>query len=172
MIFPWPGSHPGWRDKWKPLGTLTMTMLTLYRGVTASLSQSQVYKQRSLQGGRSSFLPFIRHHLGTQPRWDSPLSLAWPGSLSFCLSDSLTLLFSLPITEGPPCQDPCGQNRELQCLPAQQAQWTPQRGAGADGRCLGDLGWGDGGEDGGHQRSHPKAPNFPQVAATLHIRLP
>lgn len=92
MIFPWSGSHPGWRDKWKPLGTLTMTMLTLYRGVTAFLTQSQVYKQKSVRRGRSSFLPFITW----EPNLAGTAHCRWLGQ-AHCLfvSQSHSLFYSL-----------------------------------------------------------------------------
>lgn len=73
---------------------------------------------------------------GAQPRGDGPRAPAPSGLLSL----DLTLLLCSAHTEGPPCSDPCGQDGQLQCLPAQQAQRAPQRGAGADGRCPQDLG--------------------------------
>lgn len=127
------GLHHGWRGEWRPPGTLPRTRLHR-AGVQSLRASARVRTQRAVS--------FVRHHLGTRPRWDGLLSLALPGSRSG-LSGSLTL-FSLPIAEGPPCQDPRGQDRQLQCLPAQQAQWTPHGGTGADGRRPQGLDWAEG----------------------------
>lgn len=145
------GLHHGWRGEWRPPGTLPRTRLHR-AGVQSLRASARVRTQRAVS--------FVRHHLGTRPRWDGLLSLALPGSRSG-LSGSLTL-FSLPIAEGPPCQDPRGQDRQLQCLPAQQAQRTPHGGTGADGRRPQGLDWAEGRGTGFFSLSRgtttPKAP--------------
>ena len=137
MVFLLLGWHRGWRHEWEPPGTLSRARL------------HQVGPQRPRPSPR---VPVNRGPWGWEEASLSP-SQASPGNAAALGLPAVTagfarhasgpsaslMLFSLPITEGPPCQDPRGQDRQLQCLSAQQAQRTPHGGTGADGRHLEGL---------------------------------
>lgn len=164
---------PGWGGGRTPPGTLTTAKL--HRVGTRRPRPRPGAAGRAREAGKKQLRPLHPTSPGPPPRGDSPLAPA-PSAL---LSLDLILCFSpLPLTEGPPRQDPCGQDGQLQRLPAQQAQRAPQRGAGADGRRPQDLGGGAEGTVGTallprRPSLNPEKymfPNSPQKAVPLHIQ--